>query len=75
MPTDPSSGTNPPTPGARISVDRDAAPSFNDRFAKRLRGFGPVGILAILVILLSGNVFVGRMVAVPVGGLLVLAWV
>jgi membrane protease YdiL (CAAX protease family) len=59
----------------KAPVDAGTAPSFDDRFAERLRGFGPVGILAILVILFSGNVFVGRIVAVPVGALLVLAWV
>jgi uncharacterized protein len=44
-----------------------------DRFAAELRGFGALGILAILVILLSGNVFVGTIV-VPLGALLVLVW-
>ena len=45
-----------------------------DRFASALRGFGPLGIFAILLILLSGNVFVGPMIALPVGAALVLAW-
>lgn len=43
-------------------------------FAARLRGLGPTGILAILVVLLTGNVAVAPMVHVPVGALLVLAW-
>ncbi len=51
------------------------APPPDDAFARRLRGFGPIGILAILAILLTGNVFVGNRVVVPVGALLVLAWV
>jgi hypothetical protein len=40
----------------------------SDRLAARLRGFGPVGLLAILVILAGG------LVAVPLGALLVLLW-
>jgi membrane protease YdiL (CAAX protease family) len=39
-----------------------------DRFASALRGFGPVGILAVLVIFLAGNQ------PAPFAGLLVLAW-
>jgi uncharacterized protein len=46
----------------------------DDGLATALRGFGPIGILSMLVILLPGNVSVGRMVAVPVSALLVLAW-
>jgi membrane protease YdiL (CAAX protease family) len=49
------------------------APS-DDHLAASLRGFGPLGILAILVILLSGNIFLGG-VLVPVGGVLALLWV
>jgi membrane protease YdiL (CAAX protease family) len=52
-----------------------AAPaSDNDRFAADLRRFGPIGILAIVLILFTGNVFVGS-VMVPVGAILVLVWV
>ena len=40
----------------------------DDRFAAALRGFGPLGIVAILVIL------AGNMVAVPLSALLVLVW-
>ncbi|HXL34683.1 MAG TPA: hypothetical protein VN953_07160 [Gemmatimonadales bacterium] len=46
-----------------------AAPSA-DRVAARLRGFGPLGILAMLVILLVGNYPVA-----PVSAILVLVWV
>jgi membrane protease YdiL (CAAX protease family) len=46
----------------------------DDRFAAALRGFGPLGILATLVILFSGNGTVG-IVVVPVGAVLVLMWV
>lgn len=45
-----------------------------DHFAADLRGFGWLGVLAILAIVLTGNVFVGKMVVVPVGALLVLLW-
>jgi hypothetical protein len=45
-----------------------------DHFAADLRGFGWLGVLAILAIVLTGNVFVGKMVVIPVGALLVLLW-
>jgi membrane protease YdiL (CAAX protease family) len=45
-----------------------AQPSSDDRLAAKLRGFGPVGILAILVILAGGF-------APPLGAILVLVWV
>lgn len=44
------------------------SPSPDDRFADRLRGFGPLGILAILVI------FAGNLVFVPLSAILVLLW-
>jgi membrane protease YdiL (CAAX protease family) len=47
----------------------------DDRLAAALRGFGPLGGLAILVILLTGNVIVGPMIALPIGAVLVLVWV
>jgi uncharacterized protein len=40
----------------------------DDRFAARLRGFGPLGILAILIIL------AGNLVIVPLSAILVLIW-
>lgn len=40
----------------------------SDRLAARLRGFGPVGLLAILVIL------AGNLLAIPLGAVLVLLW-
>jgi hypothetical protein len=40
----------------------------DDRFAAALRGFGPLGIVAILIIL------AGNLVAVPLSALLVLVW-
>jgi membrane protease YdiL (CAAX protease family) len=44
-----------------------------DRFASGLRGFGPAGLVAILVIVLSGTISPG-LIAVPLGALLALAW-
>ena len=44
------------------------SPSTDDSFAARLRGFGPVGIVALIVILLGNGVFA------PLSALLVLAW-
>ena len=41
---------------------------------EQLRGFGVAGILAIVIIVLTGTVYVGNMVAVPVGAVLVLVW-
>src|SRR5213075_1207966 len=41
---------------------------MEDRLAERLRGFGPVGVLALLVIL------AGNLLFVPLSGLLALAW-
>ena len=45
-------------------------PSPDDRLAASLRGFGPLGIVAILVILLVGNYPIA-----PAGAILVLLWV
>ncbi len=53
----------------KVPVEARAAPASGDRFAERLRGFGPLGILALLVILLVGNDPVP-----PLGALLVLVW-
>ena len=47
-----------------------AAPPSDDGVAEQLRGFGPLGILAIVVIVLAGNY-----PFVPLSAILVLAWV
>lgn len=47
---------------------REAAPQLDDHLAEDLRGFGPLGILAIVVIL-SGN-----FVVAPLSAVLVLLW-
>ena len=43
--------------------------SADDRLAARLRGFGPIGILAILVVL------AGNLIIMPLSAVLVLVWV
>jgi membrane protease YdiL (CAAX protease family) len=50
------------------TISESAAPQADDAFAASLRGFGPVGILAILVIL------AGNLVIAPLSAVLVLLW-
>lgn len=50
--------------------ERRATPPSDDSVAEGLRGFGPLGILAILVILFAGNY-----PFVPLSAILVLVWV
>jgi hypothetical protein len=45
------------------------SPPADDAFAESLRGFGPLGILAIIVILLASNDYY-----LPLGAILVLLW-
>jgi len=45
----------------------------SDSFAAELRGFGPLGMAAILLVALSGTVFRGGF-AIPAGALIVLLW-
>jgi membrane protease YdiL (CAAX protease family) len=70
----PSDAPKLPEQGLKVSVEAEAAPPSDDRFAADLRGFGPLGIITILVILLTGNVSAGKAVVVPVGAFLVLVW-
>ncbi|HEY3217110.1 MAG TPA: type II CAAX endopeptidase family protein [Candidatus Eisenbacteria bacterium] len=58
-----------PDPVPEPSIEQRSAPPPADRFAASLRGFGPLGILAMLVIL------AGNLVVIPLSALLVLAWV
>jgi hypothetical protein len=46
----------------------------DDEVARGLRGFGPLGLLAIALVVLTGTVFVGNMVALPIGAALTLVW-
>jgi len=54
------------TPGA--PAETPIVPQPSDRFAARLRGFGPLGILAILIIL------AGNFIMTPLSAILVLIW-
>jgi uncharacterized protein len=56
----------------RIPSDPSAS-AAGERLAADLRGFGPLGILTVLVVLVAGIIMVGP-VAVPLGGILVLVW-
>jgi membrane protease YdiL (CAAX protease family) len=59
----------------RPAAETVTALSPDDIFAARLRGFGPIGIFAILLILLTGNVVVGKkMLVLPIGAVFVLLW-
>nr|MBA2432666.1 hypothetical protein [Chthoniobacterales bacterium] len=49
-------------------MSHPAAPPGDDRLARHLRGFGPIGLLAIVVVL-SGNYL-----WIPLSSLLVLLW-
>jgi membrane protease YdiL (CAAX protease family) len=58
-----------------MTIDAAALQPSEDRFAAALRGFGPLGIIAMLVIILSGNAILPNMVVLPIGAVLALAWV
>ena len=49
-------------------------PEHDNDFARALRGFGPLGLFATALILLTGNFFIAGIV-IPAGALLALAWV
>ena len=65
----------PKSPGhvPELSGEMKVPPPSGD-LAADLRGFGPLGVVAMLVIVLTGNVFVTN-VMVPIGAVLVLVWV
>ena len=58
---------------AEPRIEAGAGPSSDDGLAAGLRGFGPLSILAILVIILTGTVVIGHLY-LPVGAVLVLVW-
>lgn len=60
-------------PDPSDASEATGAPSSDERVAAALRGFGPLGLLAILAVLFTGNVFIGTVV-LPVGAVLVLIW-
>jgi len=47
---------------------------FNDQLAADLRGFGILGIFSILLIIFGGNLFIGGIAFIPLGGLFALVW-
>lgn len=70
-----SDGSQLPDSAVQPAAETPAAPPSDELFAARLRGFGPIGILGILLILLTGNVVVGKkMVVLPIGAVFVLLW-
>lgn len=52
-----------------------SAGSSEDRFATDLRGFGPVGIIALMAIAFTGYISWGRLAVFPLGAVLALIWV
>src|SRR6059058_3190287 len=53
-------------PEPALKLHAESTPSAEDRWAKRLKGFGPLGILVMLVVPFAG---------IPlIGALLVLVW-
>ena len=57
-----------------VPAEAPAALSSVDRLAADLRGFGPIGLITIVVIVLAGNVSIGSIV-VPLGAILAIVWV
>ena len=49
-------------------------PRRGNGLAAELRGFGPVGIISIIIIIFSGNITSG-IIVIPVGAVFVLVWV
>src|SRR5262249_58161880 len=68
-----SDAPKPPAQVPGLPGEPPAAPPAGDRLAADLRGFGPLGIVAMLVIVLAGYVSVGNVV-VPLGAALALVW-
>src|SRR5437879_1152553 len=68
-----SGGSNSPEQVPELPVETRVPPP-SGALAADLRGFGLLGIVAILVIVLTGYIFV-RNVIVPIGAILVLVWV
>lgn len=69
-----SDGSKLPEQVLPATVEAGSAQQRDDGLAAELRGFGPLGIVVMLVIVLAGNVFAGSVV-VPVGAVLALVWV
>ena len=69
-----SGGSRFPEQTVQPPTARQSSLPGDDSLATGLRGFGPIGILSMLAILLPGNVRVGNLVGVPLSALLVLIW-
>ena len=65
----------PITSAMRILFQMNSNNLADDQFSKQLRGFGPIGIIAILIILLTGNIVFETLIILPLGAILVLLWV
>jgi membrane protease YdiL (CAAX protease family) len=65
----PSDASKLPEQALKVTGETRATLPSDDRVAKALRGFGPLGILAILVIL------AGNLIVAPLSAILVLVWV
>jgi CAAX protease family protein len=65
---------DPSEPTRSAPAASPAAPAADDGLAAQLRGFGPLGLLAIVVILLTATIEVAPMIYLPVGAVLVLVW-
>jgi len=59
-----------PERSPKVPIEARAAPPTDDPVAAGLRGFGPLGILAILVVLLAGNYLY-----LPLNAVIALIWV
>lgn len=61
-----------------VDAPAQGTAASEDSFARELRGFRPLGIIAILVILLTNHIFIGSIggmpIAIPIGAILVLVW-
>src|SRR5262249_24426911 len=69
-----SGGSNASTQAFQPQIEARASSRSFDRTGAALRGFGPLGILAGVLIILTGQVVVGQMIVLPVGAVLVLLW-
>ncbi len=57
----------------KLPIEPGIPEQAGDQFAADLRSFGPMGLLAILIIIFSTKVYLGNIV-VPIGAFLVLLW-
>ncbi len=74
----PEPALKPSVPASDKRLQAHAAPSSDNQLAARLRGFGPLGILAILLVLFPTTIAAGGLrgmpILVPFGAIKVLVW-